>query len=751
MIPLLRRAALVLSVLVAVALPGGYFALKRANLVDHVEITALIKADAITQLITANPELWIYQLPRLEELLRHHPMPLTDDRAVVYDETGNDLLTIGPVISGPVLSGTAPIYESGRSLGTVVIAHPARELWYGTAFAGLVGAVLGALTYLTLLLVPVQALGRAHAALQRERAELIANEERFRRLNELSADWIWERDAERRLTYLSPSYFELTGGRLEDVLGKTPDEFTSTSSDRHQHNYDALLRAKRPFRDYEYVRCDPDGQVRWRSISGEPVFDKTGQLTGYRGTGKNVSERKRYEEELLRQASHDSLTGLPNRAALTERIAQAIERSRRAGETVAVLLLDLDEFKHINDILGHEVGDTVLRQVAQRLLACVRAEDTVARLGGDEFVVVISEPAGPDSAHEIGSRILETLAQPAEVEGREVLISASIGVSVCPRDGSDAVVLISHADAAMYQAKLGGGNAIHFYTSELNERATRYVAVRGELHHALEANAFELHYQPIVDSREGSIVGAEALLRWHRADGELALPGEFIDVAEDTGLIVPIGAWVLRTACAQAMTWGIDGRGPLTISVNISARQFRDGNLVAMVRAALLDSGLSPQRLVLEITESTMMSDLDATTAALEQINALGVAVAIDDFGTGYSSLAYLKRFPVSELKVDRSFVRDAVNNADDATIVRAVVELAHALSVRVVAEGVETDDQIALLRGLGCDWMQGFKLGRPMPAADFAQLLAAGPIELNHRRSAGDDHSARELLAQVI
>ncbi len=751
MIPLLRRVALVLSLVIASALPGGYFTLKHANLVEQVQVTAEIKAQALTELIAGNPEIWRYQLQRVEELLRHQLVHLNDNRAIVYDGADTVLLALGPVSSGPVVSGVAPIYDSGHVLGKVVVIHSALQLWFGTALAGLAGAVLGALTYLTLLLVPVRALRRANVELQRERAELIANEERFRRLNELSADWIWERDAERRLTYLSPSYFELTGGRLEDMSGKTPEEFTIATGERHQHNYDALLRANRSFRDHEYARQDPDGQIRWRSISGEPVFNRAGQLTGYRGTGKNVSERKEHEEELLRRASHDELTGLPNRASLRDRIGHAIERSGRAGETVAVLLLDLDEFKHINDSLGHEVGDTVLRQVAERLLACVRAEDTVARLGGDEFVVVVSEPAGPDPAQEVASRILETLGRPIEVDGREALLSASIGVSVCPRDGSDAAILIRNADAAMYAAKLGGGNAIHFYTSELNERATRYVAVRGELHHALEANAFELYYQPIVDGLEGWIVGAEALIRWHRADGTLVLPADFIDVAEDTGLIVPIGEWVLRTACAQAMTWRIGGQEPPTISVNLSARQFRDGNLVTMVRAALFESGLPPQRLVLEITESTMMNDLEMTTSALEQIEALGVAVAIDDFGTGYSSLAYLKRFPVSELKVDRSFVRDAVNNADDKTIVRAVVDLAHALGLRVVAEGVETGAQIALLREMGCDWLQGFGLGRPMPAAEFAQLLAAGPLDLYHGERESQHEIASDFLLQVI
>lgn len=745
-VPILRRSVIALTLVMTLALPGGYFTLKYANLADHVRASAEIKAGALTGLIAGAPELWRFQIQRVEELLLHNPVPLAGDQVKVRDAAGALLLAVGAVPDAPVVSHAAPIFDSGQARGSVEIIHSARGLVLGTLLSGLLGMVIGALIYLTLFLVPVRALRSVNAELEHEQAELAANEERFRRLNELSVDWIWERDAARRLTYLSPSYFELTGGRLEDALGKTPDEFMQNMiDDQHPHNYDALLRANRPFRDFEYARRDPDGQVRWRSISGEPVFDDQGRPRGYRGTGKNISERKQYEEQLLHQASYDALTGLPNRLLLRDRIGHAIERSVRLGESVVVMLLDLDQFKQINDSLGHDVGDAVLKLVAERLLGCLRVEDTVARLGGDEFVVVISEPHGVEPAHEVASRILDTIALPTSIDGHEIPLSASIGVSVCPRDGGDAALLIRNADAAMYAAKLGGRGAIHFYTAALNERAARYVAVRGELHHALEANSFELYYQPIVDGRGGRIVGAEALIRWHRNDGTLALPADFIDVAEDTGLIVPIGVWVLRTACAQAMTWQADGLEPLTISVNLSARQFRHGNVVDTVQEVLRESGLPAQRLVVEITESTMMSDLDATTIALQQIEALGVAVAIDDFGTGYSSLAYLKSFPANELKVDRSFLRDAVSNVDDETIVRAVVDLGHALGMRVVAEGVETAGQIALLRGMGCDRLQGFALARPMPAAELVRLLAAGPLDLNgeigwpERGSAGD------------
>ncbi len=742
---ILTRLALVLALIVAAALPGGYFSLKYASHVEQVEFKAAAKADALTSLVAANPGMWRYQVQRIEELLQHHLTPLDDDRATVRDAAGAVLLVMGSVPATPILSRSAPIHDSGRVLGAVEIAHSARDLAVGTLLAGALGVLLGGLVFGTLMVLPLRALRRVSAELARERNELAANEERFRRLNELNVDWIWERDADRRLTYVSPSYFELTGGKLEDVLGKSPDEFSfGANGDAHPDNYDALLRANQAFRDFEYARLDPDGQTRWRSISGEPQYDGDGRLTGYRGTGKNVTERRSREEDLLRQASFDALTGLPNRNLLRDRLGHAIERSGRSGHPVALMMLDLDDFKIINDTLGHEFGDEVLCLFAERLLACVRPEDTVARLAGDEFVVLVAELGGEDQAQELASRIVESVGGAVEIRGRELLLSASVGVTIHPRDGADAAILLRNADAAMYQAKKRGGNAIHFFTPELNERAARYVAVRTEMHHALERAEFDLYFQPIVSCGDGRIVGAEALIRWRRADGAFVLPADFIDVAEDTGLIVPIGAWVLRTACTQAKAWQAAGYDTFPISVNLSARQFRHGDLVELVCETLAESGLAPEWLTLEITESTMMSDLLVSIATLKRIEAIGVEIAIDDFGTGYSSLAYLKQFPVRELKIDRSFVRDAVTSPDDATIVRAVIDLAHALDVRVVAEGVESDEHVALLREFGCDWMQGFRLGRPMPASEFETLLAAGPLlwvgENGGRAKATDD-----------
>ncbi|MBW6495956.1 MAG: bifunctional diguanylate cyclase/phosphodiesterase, partial [Burkholderiaceae bacterium] len=391
----------------------------------------------------------------------------------------------------------------------------------------------------------------------------------------------------------------------------------------------------------------------------------------------------------------------------------------------AVLLLDLDEFKQINDALGHEAGDEVLRAVARRLECCIRPEDTVARLGGDEFVVLLEDLGDEEVAHEVASRLLEAINSVTKVIDREVSTNASLGVALYPRDGHDADTLLRNADAAMYQAKRLGGDVIHFYTEELNQRAARYIALRASLNTALTRGEFELHYQPIIDCGSGQVVSAEALLRWRRGD-ELVAPGEFLDVAEDTDLIVPIGAWALHEACAWAQSWQTNDARAIGVSVNLSARQFRHGDLAATVKSALLASGLDPARLTLEITEHTMMLDTEASAGTLTRIRELGVGVSIDDFGTGYSSLAYLKRLAVTELKIDRSFVQDAPSDADDLMILRAVVNLGHVLQLRVVAEGVETDEQIGLIKALGCDRMQGYRLGWPVAAGDFEAVLRA-------------------------
>ena len=562
------------------------------------------------------------------------------------------------------------------------------------------------------------ALARRHAM-----ARLAASEEHYRRLNAIASDWIWECDARLRMSYLSDSFYEITGSKPDALIGQSIDQLDHAREPGDRQAFLQALAGREPFRNHEYVRNDPDGKQRWRSLSGDPVFGPDGSFVGYQGTCRDITERKLYEAELVRQASVDPLTGLPNRSMLIDRMERALARAGRRQRTVAVMLLDLDRFKLINDGFGHDAGDAVLVTTAARMVDCVRGNDTIARLGGDEFVALVESVDKEEDVPQVAQRLLDTLAQPLPFGADELQIGASVGIALYPRDGTTADELLRNADIAMYQVKGSGRNGYHFYTEALNRRAARRLELQLALRRALDRGEFELHYQPIVSCAGERLVGAEALIRWRAADGRLRAPIEFLDVAEDSGLIVPIGAWVLGQACAQAQRWSRAG-WPVPVAVNVSALQFRQDGLVDEVRSALGGAGLAPALLTLEITESTMMADLDRTAAALSELAAMGVATSIDDFGTGYSSLSYLKRFPVRCLKIDRSFVAELHHDADDAAIVRAVIDLAHALGRQVVAEGVEVDAQAELLRGYGCDAMQGYRQGRPMAATDFDALL---------------------------
>jgi len=432
----------------------------------------------------------------------------------------------------------------------------------------------------------------------------------------------------------------------------------------------------------------------------------------------------RHEHHL---SHYDPLTQLPNRHSFRDQLGRALAQARRQVSRVAVLFLDLDRFKFINDTLGHAVGDQVLRAVAARLQTTIREDDIPARLGGDEFTVIVS---GLDDGFAVGplaQRIVDGFRRSFAVEGNDLYLTPSLGVSVFPSDGADADALLRCADLAMYRAKEAGGNTFRFYAPAMNARAAQRLEREHGLRRALERREFALHYQCQVDAATGDLTGAEALVRWQHPSLGLLPPAEFIPVAEETGLIVPLGEWVLHTACAQAAAWREAGAALPTIAVNLSARQFRQEGLTESVAAALDAAGLPPEALRLEITESCAMQDADASRAALEELQGLGVQLAVDDFGTGYSSLAHLRRLPFDALKVDRSFVHDLPADRDAAAITEAIVALGHTLGMRVVAEGVETPDQIACLRALGSDEMQGYAFSLPLPAPVFAERLADG------------------------
>jgi diguanylate cyclase (GGDEF)-like protein/PAS domain S-box-containing protein len=528
-------------------------------------------------------------------------------------------------------------------------------------------------------------------------------------------------DHGQEIVYVNPAFERITGYSREEVIGRNPRLLHR--EDRDQPGIEALRMAVREGRETSALIRDyrKDGTLFWNEVRVAPVRDEAGRVTHFIGISSDVSERIRYQEEIERNANYDSLTGLPNRNLLKDRLTQAVLKAERSQQPMAVMYLDVDHLKRINDSFGHLVGDRVIAAIGSRLAGAVRSGDTVARVGGDEFVIVLADLKREEDAAHVASKVLNFVSTPLKVDTHEFVLSASAGLALYPKDGRDAATLLQHADTALYRAKEDGRDCFRFFAAEMNARVVRFVHLEEALRRALQENEFGLQYQPIVRLRSGAMVGAEALIRWQRADGSAISPGEFIPVAEGSGLIVPLGRWVLATATQQVAAWNRRRREPLFVSVNISARQFRDPRLVEVVRETLAAARLDPAMLKLEITETAMMQDVEAGMRCVAALKALGIRLAIDDFGTGYSSLAYLKRFPIDALKIDRSFVRGLPDDEDSAAICGAVIDMAHRLGIEVVAEGVETPEQMQHLARWGCDMAQGYLFGRPLGAEDFA------------------------------
>ncbi|SFV14169.1 bifunctional diguanylate cyclase/phosphodiesterase [Pseudoduganella namucuonensis] len=568
------------------------------------------------------------------------------------------------------------------------------------------------------------------ASRKRTERALQESEQRFRRLLALSSDWYWEQDVHYCFTSITGGFFDKGHISPERFIGKTRwDNAPEMLTTRWGREHIAKLEARLPFSHLEYAITGDDGVLRWFSTSGEPVYDATGDFRGYRGTGNEITERKLSEQRIQHIAHHDVLTGLPNRVLLQDRLAQAIAYANRSGHPMWVLLIDLDRFKFVNDSLGHKAGDILLKAVAARLQSSVRESDTVARLSGDEFVAILSEYPDAQLSPDIVQRVMNAVAQPVILEGKEFFVTCSIGVAAYDGTvGNQAHHLIEHADIAMYAAKKQGRNGFRFYQPVMNEEALERLRIEGALRKALERGEFVLHYQPQVDLGDGAITGAEALLRWQHPELGVVAPARFIGLAEETGLIVPIGVWALRTACAQARVWHdarvADGQAPLRMAVNLSARQFSQPDLAQCIADVLEETGLPPACLELELTESVFMDDVTQAVGLLHELKALGVTLAIDDFGTGYSSLSYLRSFPIDVLKIDRSFVNDLATDTDDEAIVVSIIALAHNLKLRVVAEGVESREQLEYLRRHDCDQIQGYYFSRPVGPLQFEQML---------------------------
>jgi diguanylate cyclase (GGDEF)-like protein/PAS domain S-box-containing protein len=553
---------------------------------------------------------------------------------------------------------------------------------------------------------------------------------------EHSSDWVLITDKGGAIEYANRAVEEMSGYKKEEILGKTPRIFKSGKhSEQFYKELWTVLLSGDTFRAIISNRKKEGGLFElFHTIT--PLKDDKGAVTHFISTAKDLTQLKLLEEKVYRLAYYDDLTGLPNRAFHKELMKRAIENAKRYKQTFGVLFIDLDNFKRINDTLGHDIGDLLLKKVAQKLSDMLRSSDSVARsseeeapdvltrLGGDEFLALLLNLREAQDAARVAHRMLKDLSKPFDLNGREVFITASIGISLYPDDGAGVEDLLKNADVAMYHAKDEGRNNCQFYSKSMNASVLELLTMENELRKALERDELVLYYQPKLNAATRTITGMEALVRWRHPDRGLIFPGRFIPLAETSGLIIQIGEFSLRTACAQMKLWQDAGFNPMSVAVNVSGRHFSQKNLIEVVNSALEDAGLSPERLELEITESTIMRDPEEAVRALLELKARGIQIAIDDFGTGYSSLSYLKRLPLDFLKVDQSFVKNLASSHSDRAIVRAIIAMAHTLNLKVIAEGVETEEQLSFLLEQGCDELQGFLFSQAVPSQEFSKLL---------------------------
>lgn len=550
------------------------------------------------------------------------------------------------------------------------------------------------------------------------------SERRYQAMAESSPVGIFRCDRNSRCRYVNRRWREITGltttqaatdGWLSAVH---PDEM-----DQVTRNWQLAVAAGQVFRAECRFRR-PRGVTTWVFVQAEPAYDLQQQLSGYIGSVTDISDRKRTEEEIRRIAYYDTLTRLPNRAFFLEQLRRNIESAKRTGRRSALLFCDLDNFKDVNDSLGHDKGDLLLQGIAQRLSASIRKGDTLGRLGGDEFVLLLPKVESSRDAVMVANKIKDQLDQPFDLDGHEVYTSTSVGIAFYPDDGDTVTTLLKHADMAMYAAKKTGRNRYHFFDEEMHEQAVERMRLEAGLRQALDRDEFSLVYQPQYELSSGRLVGVEALLRWDHPELGRVLPERFIHMAEETGLILPIGEWVLRTACRQTAEWIASGFADLRVAVNLSGRQFIEPGLVEQVRTVLAETGLPPQNLELEITESVLMQDVEQARQTIDTLRTDGVHLAVDDFGTGYSSLLYLKQLPVSRLKISQDFVRDIASDRRDAAIAEAIISLGSSLGLDIVAEGVETGEQAGILEDLNCPQVQGFHYDRPLPEDEVGRRL---------------------------
>lgn len=552
------------------------------------------------------------------------------------------------------------------------------------------------------------------------------SEARFRDVADASSDWIWETDDQGHLRYLSEQFAKSTGTAVKHVLNKPIGEILRPIGNINKtKQFRDDLKAQRHFRDFLCRYVDGQNQKKTLRVAGKPIFSARGRFQGFRGTATDITTEMEAKRRIQHLALHDSLTDLPNRAQLRKRLAKAVENVALGAGQAAVLCIDLDRFKEINDTLGHSAGDLLIKGCAARLRAAVRETDTIARIGGDEFAIVQTSIEQPDGAHQLCKRLLKSITRPYNLDGHEVLVTASIGVAIADNEQvSTPERLMQKADIALYRAKEDGRNAYRRYEIGMDDHLHQRKKMEQDLRKALVHQELELYFQPKLELRQNRIFGAEALLRWNHPEQRMIMPDQFIGLAEETGLILGLGEWVLHAACKQAAKWP-----HLTMSLNISPVQFKHHDVVSMVHRCLADTGVEPERIELEITEGVLLRNTDKAVSTLKALKDLGVRIVMDDFGTRYSGLSYLLKFPFDKIKIDQSFVRNVRTRRDAEAIVRAVVGLGRNLDMRICAEGVETASQLSFLEDEGCDEVQGYFVGEPMPARQFEQVFVTPAV----------------------
>lgn len=535
-------------------------------------------------------------------------------------------------------------------------------------------------------------------------------------------------DRQWRVEFANQKFTQLTGFNAKSIIGRHPgalsDHDLANRDNRNLWQSIRLQVQRVGVWQGEVNSVRRNGERFWEQLIVTPIKDTAGNATGYLILGEDISIRKRYEQQLLRQANYDILTGLPNRMLAMDRLKLALAQARRENSMVGVMFLDLDNFKHINDTLGHDAGDNLLIEAARRISSCLRGTSTVARLGGDEFLVILPGLAGPESSTQVAERILANFTPAYILNGQEIFVTTSIGIAIFPTDSDNSGTLLQHADAAMYQAKHQGKSSYAIFTPEMTEVSHERLQMESRMRRALELQEFELYYQPIVNTTTGELQAAEALLRWKNPVMGMVMPDRFIPLAEETGLIIPIGEWVLQQACLAAKNWKQTAGRDIGISVNVSPRQFRDPGFTKAVMDAISNNNLAPERLELEITERLLLDNSIETAEILKKLDRAGVRLSVDDFGTGYSALSYLKSYPFDTLKIDKSFIQDVTKKPEDASLVRAIINMAHSLGLTIIGEGVEDESQSSFLKQEGCDSAQGYFYSRPLPAEEFIEWL---------------------------